>query len=87
MTATLGVHDYAAEDVRRLTAYVVGDQQNLVYTWDAVTTWFTYNVPPRLSSVYICPSIPLHHHPRVTTSSRAQTAPANESSGPLALTN
>jgi len=42
----LGVHDFAAEDIRRLTVYVVGDQQNLVDTWDAVTTWFADNVPP-----------------------------------------
>jgi len=27
-------------------AEVVGEGQNLVDTWDAVTTWFTDNVPP-----------------------------------------
>jgi len=42
----LGVHDFAVEDIRRLTVYVVGEEQNLIDTWDAVTTWFANNVPP-----------------------------------------
>jgi len=42
----LGVHDFVVGDIRRLTIYVVGEQQDLVDAWAAVTTWFARDVPP-----------------------------------------
>lgn len=42
----LGVHGFAIEDLRHLTVYVVGEHQNLLDTWDAVTGWFAADVPP-----------------------------------------
>jgi enamine deaminase RidA (YjgF/YER057c/UK114 family) len=42
----LDVHGFTAGDVRRLTIHVVGDHQNLVDAWAAVTDWFDGAVPP-----------------------------------------
>lgn len=39
-------HDFALTDVRRLTIYVVGEHQNLLDAWDAVTAWWSNEVPP-----------------------------------------
>jgi len=40
------VHGFAVKDIRQLTIYGVGDRQNLVDIWQAVTTWFNDHVPP-----------------------------------------
>ena len=37
---------FALEDVHRLVVYVVGEHQNLLDAWAAVTEWFGGNVPP-----------------------------------------
>ncbi len=42
----LGVHDFDLDDVRHLVVYVVGEHQNLLDAWAAVTDWFADNVPP-----------------------------------------
>jgi len=42
----LEVHDFAEADIRRLIIYVVGEQQNLLDAWSAVTEWFAGDVPP-----------------------------------------
>ena len=42
----LNVHDFADADIRRLIVYVVGEHQNLLDAWSAVTEWFAGDVPP-----------------------------------------
>lgn len=42
----VGVHDFAVTDIRHLTLYVVGEHQNLLDAWDAMTTWWDNHVPP-----------------------------------------
>ncbi len=42
----LDVHGFDIADIRQLTVYVVGEHQNLLDTWAAVTDWFTGPVPP-----------------------------------------
>jgi enamine deaminase RidA (YjgF/YER057c/UK114 family) len=42
----LDVHDFQVADVRRLAVYVVGERENLVAAWGAVTDWFGAAVPP-----------------------------------------
>jgi len=37
---------FNATDVRHLTIYVVGEHQNLLDAWGAVTAWFASDVPP-----------------------------------------
>lgn len=46
LRSLLEVHDFAVDDIRHLTVYVVGEHQNLVDAWTAVTEWFTGAVPP-----------------------------------------
>ena len=40
------LHGFAAEHLRQLTVYVVGEHQNLLDAWEAVTAWFDDDVPP-----------------------------------------
>lgn len=42
----IDVHGFALGDVRHLTVYVVGEQQNLTVAWRGVTEWFAGPVPP-----------------------------------------
>ena len=42
----VGVHDFCIDDIRHLTVYVVGEHQNLLDAWAAVTGWFGH--PSRL---------------------------------------
>ncbi|MEM8903488.1 MAG: RidA family protein [Actinomycetota bacterium] len=42
----LTVHGVELESVRHLTIHVVGEHQNLLDTWSAVTEWFDGPVPP-----------------------------------------
>ena len=42
----LTVHDFELADVRRLVVYVVGEYEDLVAAWGAVTDWFDASVPP-----------------------------------------
>lgn len=42
----VGVHGFAVGDVRHLVIYVVGEHQNLLDAWAAVTAWFDGTVPP-----------------------------------------
>ena len=42
----LGVYDFDVADLRRLVIYVVGEHQNLLDAWGAVTAWFHDDVPP-----------------------------------------
>lgn len=42
----LGVHRFEVGDIRQLVVYVVGEHQNLLDAWAAVTAWFTDDVPP-----------------------------------------
>ncbi len=37
---------FALDDVHQLVVYVVGEHQNLLHAWAAVTEWFGGNVPP-----------------------------------------
>ena len=39
-------HGFHKHDVRQLTIYVVGERENLIDAWQAVTDWFNNNVPP-----------------------------------------
>ncbi len=39
-------HSFAMNDVRHLTLYVVGEHQNLLDAWDAMTAWWNNDVPP-----------------------------------------
>jgi enamine deaminase RidA (YjgF/YER057c/UK114 family) len=40
------LHRFDVRDIRKLTIYVVGKQENLGKAWEAVTTWFENDVPP-----------------------------------------
>ena len=40
------LHDFALSDVRHLTLYVVGEHQNLLDSWSAMTAWWNNDVPP-----------------------------------------
>ncbi len=42
----LQVNGFDVADLRHLTVYVVGEHQNLLDAWDAVTAWFDGEVPP-----------------------------------------
>ena len=42
----LGVRGFTVAEVRHLTVYVVGEHQNLLDAWTAITGWFTGSVPP-----------------------------------------
>ena len=42
----LGVHGFDVADVRHLVIYVVGEHQNLLDAWSAVSSWFDNDVPP-----------------------------------------
>lgn len=42
----LGVHGFEVADIRHLTIHVVGENQNLLDAWSAVTAWFDNDVPP-----------------------------------------
>lgn len=42
----LHVHEFVLSDVRRITVHVVGEHQNLLTAWKAVTDWFPGVVPP-----------------------------------------
>ncbi len=46
LATLLDVHGFGLGDVRHLTVYVVGEQQNLTDAWRAVTGWFDGSVPP-----------------------------------------
>ena len=40
------LHGFAVTDIHQLTVYVVGERQNLLDAWGAVTVAFDSNVPP-----------------------------------------
>lgn len=40
------LHGFDERDIRHLTVYVVGNQQDLTDAWQAVMEWFNHNVPP-----------------------------------------
>jgi len=42
----LSVHRFVVDDIRQLTIYVVGEQQNLGDAWEGVVSWFSDDVPP-----------------------------------------
>ena len=42
----VAVHGFGRGDVRYLRIYVVGEHQNLIDAWSAVTDWHDRNVPP-----------------------------------------
>jgi enamine deaminase RidA (YjgF/YER057c/UK114 family) len=42
----LRAHGFAVGDIRRLVVYVTGEHENLLNAWQAVTLWFTNEVPP-----------------------------------------
>jgi enamine deaminase RidA (YjgF/YER057c/UK114 family) len=42
----VALHGFALEHIRHLTISVVGEHQNLLDAWDAVTEWFEADVPP-----------------------------------------
>lgn len=46
LRAVLTTNGFTVGDVRRLTIYVVGDQQDLADAWRAVVDWFSGSVPP-----------------------------------------
>lgn len=47
LATVIGVNRFAAEDIRHLTVYVVGEHQNLLDAWQAVVAWFGDDgVPP-----------------------------------------
>lgn len=46
LATLLSVHGFAVSDIRHLTVHVVGEHQNLLDAWGAVTTWFSQDVPP-----------------------------------------
>ena len=39
-------HGFTERDIRKLTVYVVGEQQNRLQAWKAVEDWFGGDVPP-----------------------------------------
>lgn len=39
-------HGFKESDIRKLTIYVIGEEQNLLQAWEAVESWFDRNVPP-----------------------------------------
>lgn len=39
-------NDFSVTDIRQLTLYVVGEHQNLLDAWDAMTAWWDGEVPP-----------------------------------------
>ncbi len=39
-------HGFGVSDIRHLTIYVVGEHQNLRDAWDAMTAWWSNDVPP-----------------------------------------
>ncbi|MGB3492474.1 MAG: RidA family protein [Elainellaceae cyanobacterium] len=46
LSTLIQLHGFSEHDIRQLTVYGVGDRQNLVDIWQAVTTWFNDRVPP-----------------------------------------
>lgn len=42
----LSVHHFTITDVRQLVVYVVGDPIRLQVAWNAVTAWYSQDVPP-----------------------------------------
>ena len=42
----LGCYDFAMNDIRHLTVYVVGAHENLIAAWNAVLNYFLDDVPP-----------------------------------------
>lgn len=42
----LGCYDFAMNDIRHLTVYVVGAHENLTTAWEAVMRYFVDDVPP-----------------------------------------
>ncbi len=40
------LHGFAISDIRQLTLYVVGEHQNLLDAWSAMTAWWDNDVPP-----------------------------------------
>lgn len=46
LATILGVHGFAATDIRQLVVHVVGEHQNLLDAWAAVTDRFPDGVPP-----------------------------------------
>ena len=42
----LTCHDFAVNDIRHLTVYVVGARQNLTTAWQGVLSYFSDDVPP-----------------------------------------
>jgi enamine deaminase RidA (YjgF/YER057c/UK114 family) len=39
-------HGFKESDIRKLTIYVIGEEQNLLQAWEAVESWFDRNAPP-----------------------------------------
>ena len=39
-------YGFKERDIRKLTVYVAGEQQNLHQAWEAVAKWFDNDVPP-----------------------------------------
>jgi enamine deaminase RidA (YjgF/YER057c/UK114 family) len=46
LLTVIEAHAFAVGDIRRLVIYVVGEHENLLSAWQAVTRWFDNNVPP-----------------------------------------
>jgi len=46
LNAVMAVHGFSTSDVRKLVAYVVGEQANLSAAWRAVRESFNGQVPP-----------------------------------------
>ncbi|EDX83133.1 Endoribonuclease L-PSP superfamily [Synechococcus sp. PCC 7335] len=39
-------YGFYKHDIRQLTIYVVGERENLIGAWQAITDWFNHDVPP-----------------------------------------
>ena len=46
LSKVMAVHGFAAQDIRRLVVYVVGEQADLSAAWGAVSEYFGGQVPP-----------------------------------------
>lgn len=46
LATLIELHGFDPADIRHLTVYVVGQHEDLLAAWAAVTTWHDHNVPP-----------------------------------------
>lgn len=46
LATLIKLHGFDPTDVRHLTVHVVGQHEDLLAAWAAVTTWYDHDVPP-----------------------------------------